>query len=194
MARRPKLTRDVIDETILLKADDIFNGDIVCVLGIHESMFYRWIREPKNKLQRELSEGLKKRGRRSSGRCSRRSARRRSRATGTGLSSHGCLSASTLTISARPSPSATTRRRTPRWVSTRGSARISPMELTYLPTGQRIIFRGADDPLTLEGVKFVRGYAAVVGFEELDQFDGIDAGTIFGSSARTTLPARYGAG
>ena len=54
-------------------------------------------------------------------------------------------------------------------------ARISPMELTYLPTGQRIVFRGADDPLKLKGVKFTRGYAAVVWFEELDQFDGIDA-------------------
>lgn len=49
------------------------------------------------------------------------------------------------------------------------------MELTYLPTGQRIVFRGADDPLKLKGVKFARGYAAVVWFEELDQFDGIDA-------------------
>jgi PBSX family phage terminase large subunit len=54
-------------------------------------------------------------------------------------------------------------------------ARVSPMELTYLPTGQRIVFRGADDPLKLKGVKFTRGYAAVVWFEELDQFDGIDA-------------------
>lgn len=51
-------------------------------------------------------------------------------------------------------------------------ARISPMEITYLPTGQRIVFRGADDPLKLKGVKFARGYAAVVWFEELDQFDG----------------------
>ena len=54
-------------------------------------------------------------------------------------------------------------------------ARISPMELTYLPTGQRIVFRGADDPLKLKGVKFTRGYTAVIWFEELDQFDGIDA-------------------
>ena len=54
-------------------------------------------------------------------------------------------------------------------------ARVSPMELTYLPTGQRIVFRGADDPLKLKGTKFGRGYAAVVWFEELDQFDGIDA-------------------
>ena len=53
-------------------------------------------------------------------------------------------------------------------------ARISPMELTYLPTGQRIVFRGADDPVKLNGVKFPKGYFAVVWFEELDQFDGIE--------------------
>lgn len=49
------------------------------------------------------------------------------------------------------------------------------MELTYLPTGQRIVFHGTDDPLKLKGVKFTRGYAAVIWFEELGQFDGIDA-------------------
>ena len=38
------------------------------------------------------------------------------------------------------------------------------------PRGQRIVFRGADDPLKLKGVKFTRGYCAVVWFEELDQF------------------------
>lgn len=41
-------------------------------------------------------------------------------------------------------------------------ARMSPMELTYLPTGQRIVFLGADDPLKLKGTKFGHGYAAVV--------------------------------
>lgn len=35
--------------------------------------------------------------------------------------------------------------------------RVSPMGLTNPPTGQRILFRGADDPLKLRGVKFVRG-------------------------------------
>lgn len=54
-------------------------------------------------------------------------------------------------------------------------SRVAPMELTYLPTGQRIVFRGADDPLKLKSVKFARRYAAVVWFEEFDQFDGIDA-------------------
>ena len=42
-------------------------------------------------------------------------------------------------------------------------ARLSPMEITYVPTGQKIIFRGADDPLKLTGVKFPTGYAAVGG-------------------------------
>ena len=34
--------------------------DIIAALGIHESTFYRWIGDPKTKLQRALSEGLKK--------------------------------------------------------------------------------------------------------------------------------------
>jgi len=54
-------------------------------------------------------------------------------------------------------------------------AKISPMEIVYIPTGQRIVFRGADDPLKLKGVKFTRGYCAVTWFEELDQFEGIDS-------------------
>lgn len=54
-------------------------------------------------------------------------------------------------------------------------ARLSPMELVYTPTRQRIAFRGADDPLKLKGTKFTRGYCAVTWFEELDQFEGIEA-------------------
>ena len=54
-------------------------------------------------------------------------------------------------------------------------AKVSPMEIVYLPTGQRIVFRGADDPLKLKGVKFTHGYCAVTWFEELDQFEGIEA-------------------
>ena len=51
-------------------------------------------------------------------------------------------------------------------------ATYSPMELVYKPTGQRIVFRGMDDPLKLKGVKFTTGYAAIHWFEELDQFQG----------------------
>lgn len=48
------------------------------------------------------------------------------------------------------------------------------MEITYTPAGQRIVFRGADDPLKLKGVKFTKGYCSVVWFEELDQFEGVE--------------------
>ncbi len=58
MARRPKLTQEMVDEAIRLKADGLSNGDIICALGIHESTFYRWIGDPKNKLQRALSSQL----------------------------------------------------------------------------------------------------------------------------------------
>ena len=60
MARKPKLTQEMVDEAIKLKADGLSDGDSICALGIHESTFYRWIGEPKTKLQRALSEGLKK--------------------------------------------------------------------------------------------------------------------------------------
>ena len=35
MARRPKLTQEMVDEAIRLKADGLSNGDIICALGIH---------------------------------------------------------------------------------------------------------------------------------------------------------------
>lgn len=56
----PKLTWEMVDEAIRLKADGLVNGDIICVQGIHELAFYRWIGDPKNKLHRTLSEGQKK--------------------------------------------------------------------------------------------------------------------------------------
>lgn len=58
--RRTKLTQEMVDQAIQLKADGLSNGDIISALGIHSSTFYRWIGEPKNRLQRELSDGLKK--------------------------------------------------------------------------------------------------------------------------------------
>ena len=98
---RPKLTQELVDKAIALKADGLSNGDIICALGIHESTFYRWIGDPENKLQRELSEGLKRRRRRSSRRCSPRSAPPRWRATSTGPQRRGFWSASTPTSTAR---------------------------------------------------------------------------------------------
>lgn len=48
----------------------------------------------------------------------------------------------------------------------------NPLEIQYKPTGQKIYFRGADDPLKIKSIKPERGYIGIVWFEELDQFDG----------------------
>lgn len=51
---------------------------------------------------------------------------------------------------------------------------LSPMEVTYCPTGQVIRFVGCDKPKKLKSAKFRTGYCAVVWFEEVDEFDGMD--------------------
>ena len=56
---------------------------------------------------------------------------------------------------------------TPNWKLT-----TSPMQCEYLPTGQRIYLRGADDPGKIKSIKPPFGHIAVLWFEELDQFRG----------------------
>lgn len=51
-------------------------------------------------------------------------------------------------------------------------AKVSPMELIYKPTGQKILFRGADDPMKIKSIKVPFGYIGVTHFEEKDQFAG----------------------
>lgn len=50
----------------------------------------------------------------------------------------------------------------------------SPMEMVYLPTGQKIIFRGADDPLKLKSTKFKIGYCKYIWYEEASEFFGME--------------------
>lgn len=104
---RPKLMQGLVDRAIALKRDGLSNRGIICALGIHESMYYRWIGDPKNKLQHELSEGLKRRRRRSSRRCSPRSAPPRCHATSTEPPQRGCSSASASTSTVRPTAGST---------------------------------------------------------------------------------------
>lgn len=52
---------------------------------------------------------------------------------------------------------------------------LSPMEIEYLPTGQKIYFRGADDPGKIKSITPTFGYIGIVWFEELDQFRGQNA-------------------
>lgn len=51
----------------------------------------------------------------------------------------------------------------------------SPMEIEYLPTGQKIYFRGADDPGKIKSITPTFGYIGIVWFEELDQFRGLNS-------------------
>jgi PBSX family phage terminase large subunit len=46
--------------------------------------------------------------------------------------------------------------------------------LTYLPTGQKILFRGADKPKKIKSIKFAKGYCKYIWFEELDEFNGME--------------------
>lgn len=50
--------------------------------------------------------------------------------------------------------------------------RLSPLGLTYIPFGNRIIFRGADDPQKTKSVKIKNGYFKYIWFEERAEFDG----------------------
>lgn len=51
-------------------------------------------------------------------------------------------------------------------------SKVAPMELTYKKTGQKIMFRGADDPMKIKSIKVPFGYIAITHFEEKDQFAG----------------------
>lgn len=54
-------------------------------------------------------------------------------------------------------------------------ATVSPLEITRISTGQKIYFRGADDPGKIKSIKVPFGYIGVLWFEELDQFSGEEA-------------------
>ena len=50
----------------------------------------------------------------------------------------------------------------------------SPLEMTYLPTGQKIIFRGFDDVLKLAGTTVEKGYLNFVWVEEAFEIDSLE--------------------
>jgi len=50
----------------------------------------------------------------------------------------------------------------------------SPSEITYKPTGQKIILRGLDDPRKLKSIKLRKGYFKFLWFEEADEFSGVE--------------------
>lgn len=48
----------------------------------------------------------------------------------------------------------------------------SPLRLVYQPTGQVILFRGADKVVKSKSIKVSKGYIKYLWFEELDEFEG----------------------
>lgn len=48
--------------------------------------------------------------------------------------------------------------------------KASPLEIVNVKTGQRILFRGADDPLKSKSIKLAKGYFKYLWFEELAEF------------------------
>ena len=65
--------------------------------------------------------------------------------------------------------------------------KTSPHEITFRKTGQRILFKGADDPNKSKGLKLAHGYYKFLWFEELPEFSGMeDIQTIRRSVVRGT--------
>lgn len=50
----------------------------------------------------------------------------------------------------------------------------SKLQMTYKPTGQVIIFKGADKPKKLKSTKVAKGYIKYIWYEECDEFESMD--------------------
>ena len=57
-------------------------------------------------------------------------------------------------------------------VATLWQTGVSPMQLTYIPTGQKILFRGVDDATKVKSVKVGKGWIKYAWYEELNEFEG----------------------
>ena len=67
----------------------------------------------------------------------------------------------------------------------------SPLEATYLPTGQKILFRGLDDPMSITSITVEIGYLCWCWFEEAFQIMDEDSFNKVDMSIRGELPPGY---
>ena len=51
---------------------------------------------------------------------------------------------------------------------------VSPMQVVYTPTGQKIVFKAADNPRKMKSINLGKGYIKYAWFEEIDQFASMD--------------------
>jgi phage terminase large subunit len=69
--------------------------------------------------------------------------------------------------------------------------RTSPLEIEYLPTGQKIIFRGLNSPTSLNSITFRHGFLTDVYIEEAFELDSYDDFRKLDGSLRGKLPEGY---
>ena len=51
----------------------------------------------------------------------------------------------------------------------------APMQIIYIPTGQKIVFKGADNPSKLKSINIGKGHIMAVWMEEVALFNGMDS-------------------
>lgn len=68
------------------------------------------------------------------------------------------------------------------------NAKINPFEITYLPTGQKILFRGLDDPMSITSITVENGYLCWAWFEEAFQISSEQDFNMVDGSIRGLLP------
>lgn len=67
-------------------------------------------------------------------------------------------------------------------------AKLSPLEIIYIPTGQKILFRGLDDPMSITSITVEHGYLCWVWFEEFYQINNENDFNMVDMSIRGNLP------
>lgn len=70
-------------------------------------------------------------------------------------------------------------------------ATVNPLELTYIPTGQKIIFRGLDSPFKITSISVPHGILNFMWLEEFYEIMKEDDFDILDESIRGTLPEGY---
>jgi phage terminase large subunit len=66
---------------------------------------------------------------------------------------------------------------------------LSPLEITYKPTGQKILFRGLDDPMSITSITVEIGYLCWAWFEEFYQVANEQDFDMVDGSIRGAIPA-----
>lgn len=68
---------------------------------------------------------------------------------------------------------------------------VSPLEMTYLPTGQKILFRGLDDPQKITSISVDQGVLNFLWIEEAYQIASEESFNTLDESVRGKLPEGY---